>query len=115
MRRSIRTTRLHLEALEDRCTPSATMIDLGPGFTAVSVNNAGLVAGSFNNHAALWKDGAVLADLGTLGGATSRANDVNALGQVAGTAYRADGNFHAFLVTPEDTDADGQPDLWFRD
>src|SRR4051794_10842907 len=105
--------RLHLECLEDRCLLSYYPVtDLGSSFVPVGVNGTGLVAGAANSHAALWKDGAVL-DLGTFGGATSQANDVNDLGQVVGYADTAAGPRHAFLLTPEDTDGDGQPDRWF--
>jgi probable HAF family extracellular repeat protein len=39
-------------------------------------------------------------DLGTLGGATSQATAISALGQVAGFAATAAGPAHAFLWTP---------------
>ena len=38
-----------------------------------------------------------LTDLGTLGGATSTANSVNAAGHVAGSAQTAGGASHAFI------------------
>ncbi len=41
--------------------------------------------------------GFTLTDLGTLGGATSTANGVNAAGHVVGFAQTADGSGHAFL------------------
>ncbi len=105
--------RLVLEALEDRWLPSYSIVDLGV-LTPHAINNAGVLAGSANSHAVVVQDG-VLTDLGTLGGASSAAYDVNGLGQVVGSAVGLDGNSHAFLVTPEDTDADGNPDRWFRD
>ena len=40
-----------------------------------------------------------IADLGTLGGKTSFAFSANALGQVAGSSDKGDGNAHAFLWT----------------
>lgn len=114
MHRLSRTTRFAVEILEERCVASATIIDLGAGFVACSINNSGLVAGSAHGHASLWKDGAIL-DLGTLGGATSIANDINDAGHVVGRADTLAGTGHAFLVTPEDADSNGQPDRWFRD
>src|SRR5262245_43139033 len=39
----------------------------------------------------------VVADMGTLGGATSEAYGINESGKVVGGAQRADGNTHAFF------------------
>ena len=113
MRRSTRKTRLRLEVLEGRRTPSYGVVDLG-ALSPSAINNAGVVVGSANGHAAVEHSG-VVTDLGTLGGASSAAKDINSYGQVVGSAATPSGYNHAFLVTPEDTDGDGTPDLWFRD
>ncbi|MCG3127829.1 MAG: hypothetical protein CHACPFDD_02701 [Phycisphaerae bacterium] len=64
----------------------------------------------------------LLVDLGTLGRAdgTSSATAVNDSGQVVGYSYIAtaasvDSAYHAFLINPVDSDADGNPDTWVRD
>src|SRR5438552_15792174 len=78
MRRTTRTTRLHLEALEDRCTPSYAVVDLG-ALNPSAINNAGVIAGAANGDAALWQNGTIT-DLG----ASGQANDLNDTGQVVG-------------------------------
>jgi probable HAF family extracellular repeat protein len=104
---------LCLEALEVRRLLSYSIVDLS-GFAPAALSNAGAVVGSVNGHAALQANGTLI-DLGTLGGATSRANAINNLGQVVGTADLPSGVHHAFLITPQDTTGDGLPDVWFRD
>lgn len=91
-------------------TPSYTITDLGtlPGgasSAAVAINQYGWVVGNAatptgggTDHAFLWRDGR-MTDLGTLGGGYSFGADINDLGQVVGSAYRADGTQHAFLWT----------------
>jgi len=118
--------KLQLEGLEDRCVLSYAITDLGtlPGFessSAEDINSDGQVVGSTYDldtntyHAFLWDKSAGMIDLGTLGGAYSRASAINDLGQVAGTASSATWLEHAFLINPEDSNSDGKPDRWFRD
>jgi probable HAF family extracellular repeat protein len=113
MRRVLRRARLGLEVLEDRRVPAYAIGDLG-AITPAAINNAGIIAGAASGHAAIQQNGVVI-DLGTLGGAGSRATAINAAGQVVGAAGLPGGTSHAFVVTPQDTDGDGVPDLWFRD
>lgn len=119
------TRQLQLEALEDRCLLSTYSVlhlgSLGGGSSyAADINTSGQVAGQAtlangDTHAALWQAGTAI-DLGTLGGSYSYATGINASGQVVGAAaLPADGAYHAFLVTPVDSDSDGTPDTWYRD
>lgn len=64
----------------------------------------GLPPAAINNtvaaHAVLWDRDGSITDLGSLGGATSIANDINNRGEVVGAAQSPkDGTVHAFLWT----------------
>jgi probable HAF family extracellular repeat protein len=122
-RRPIRrpaSTHLSLEALERRDVPSYSVIDLGTlgssnGYSHASdINAVGQVVGESNDHAFLWQNG-IMIDLGSLGGGYGSATAINDVGQIVGTSGASDGTSHGFLLTPEDTDGNGVPDLWFRD
>lgn len=106
------TTRLSVQQLEDRCTPSVyTLTDLGTlGGVGVAeandINEDGQVVGyavtaSLQYHAFLWDNG-VMTDLGTFPtGSSSKAFGLNNNGSVVGYAF--DGSAaggatnHAFL------------------
>jgi probable HAF family extracellular repeat protein len=51
-------------------------------------------------HAFVFTPGSGVADLGTLGGGTSKGYGINAGGQVTGEAVTAGGVLHAFVFTP---------------
>ena len=127
---------LHAFLWEDvnanRQSDAGEMIDLGTlgggNSFAIGMNGFGQVVGtsptaSGDFRAFLWQDldgngqsdAGEMIDLGTLGGPTSSASGINGSGQVVGNADTASGEFHSFLITPEDTNDDGVPDLWFRD
>lgn len=119
------THRPQLEALEDRCLLSTYSVlhlaSLGGGSSyAADINTSGQVAGQAtlangDTHAVLWQAGTAI-DLGTLGGSYSYATGINASGQVVGyAALPADSAYHAFVVTPVDSDNNGTPDTWYRD
>lgn len=80
----------------------------GEGFGALvfAINAGGQIAGASNVensgsfHAARWVGGEP-EDLGTLGGISSSATDINDLGDVVGQAVNSDGYAHAFLFTDE--------------
>jgi probable HAF family extracellular repeat protein len=126
VRRRAAVHQLQVETLEDRWLPSSyALTDLGTlsasgGYSTPSgINASGQVVGtavsSISTRAFLWTNWAMI-DLGTLGGQHSTAWAINDLGQVAGAAHTVGSTaWHAFLLTPEDTDGDGSPDRWFRD
>ena len=54
-------------------------------------------------------------DLGTLGGLRQQSHGHQQRRPGAGWTSAAANVGHAFLITPEDIDANGAPDLWYRD
>ena len=65
-----------------------------------------------------WRNGLECAeisitDLWTLGGDVSSAADINESGHIVGSSETSSGDTHAFLIEPEDNDADGNPDTWY--
>ncbi len=78
-----------------------TVTELGPaGFDAVfGMNDAGEVVGRDANYIARHWDGATATALGTLGGSTSRADEINELGQMVGLAFTPSAVHHAYLYT----------------
>ncbi len=66
------------------------------GDSGIVVGEAEGIYGNYVYHAVLWEQGQTI-DLGTLGGQTSYANDVNAMGWIVGYAESADQVDHAVL------------------
>ena len=98
---------------------------------ADDINNAGYVVGRAETSADLDGDGELdlnaflykhglmtsLLNLGTLGGHYSYARAINGAGYVVGAAAATadQENNHAFLLTPVDSDENGEPDQWVSD
>lgn len=97
-------------AVAGRAQPTYVAVDLGTlggtsldSSVAMDINNRGDIVGfstiNGQTHAFLWTQSGGMQDLGTLGGAESRANAINDSGQVVGSAQNAAGVQRAFLWT----------------
>jgi probable HAF family extracellular repeat protein len=69
---------------------------LGPG-TPYAINDSGQTVGMSGSRAVLYSDGGAIEDLGTFGGPTGHAFDINNDGQIVGMADTSEGVGHAFL------------------
>jgi len=54
----------------------------------------------YETHAFLWDEQNGMQDLGTFGGNSAKAYDINDSGQIVGQYRSPSGYFHAFLLTP---------------
>jgi probable HAF family extracellular repeat protein len=77
-------------------------LTLLPEGAASAVNDSGQVVGTLRQipHHAFVDNGGTLTDLGTLGGSSSEARDINKSGQIVGGAFPTAGsNYRAFLYS----------------
>jgi len=82
---------------------NGVLTDLHPSVIerARGLNNSGQVVGANSvNHAVIWTAAGGAMEIGTLGGNASVAFDINASGEITGTALTTSGVAHAFLWTP---------------
>src|SRR5689334_19062359 len=75
------------------CSTLALVAACGDGLTAPAAAPGPLASRNAARNACA----VAVADLGTLGGASSRAHDVNVFGQVVGESATAAGETHAFF------------------
>lgn len=97
----------------------------GDSSEPTAINNEGCIIGWATDYlggmrAFIWTPDEGMGNLGSLGGYYSYtyAYDINDRGQVVGESEiyeEFNPPHHAFLLTPEDTDGNGVPDMWYRD
>jgi probable HAF family extracellular repeat protein len=72
-------------------------LGVGNSTWASAINESNQIAGTRSDHACLWCPDGTWSDLGTLGGSSSEAADINAQGQIVGDSDPGSGYFHPFL------------------
>lgn len=86
--------------ISDPSNSTEEVTQLGEGVRPEDINDLGQIVGTSGSRAFRSAPNSLtVADLGTLGGASSRGIDINNLGQVVGSSTTANGDTRAFLTT----------------